>query len=350
MPRFVERIGLAALRVLSPETAHGMALLTLNMGLGPSPGPYTTPLLRTRLAGLDLPNPVGLAAGFDKNATAFSPLTKAGFGFVEFGTATPHPQTGNPEPRIFRLTKEQAIINRFGCENDGMRVIAKRLKRRPREVKIGLNIGPNKDSADKTADYVSVLSHCAPHIDFATLNVSSPNTEHLRELQGKAALTELLGRVMDARAALDRPVPVFLKIAPDLDQYALDGICAVSLSAGIDAIVATNTTVSRNGVHSKEAGGLSGAPLFKRSTRILAQLSLRLDGRIPLIGVGGISCADNAYAKIQAGASAVQLYTALEFHGLSLVGKIAEGVELRLRRDGFANVAAAVGSARNDWL
>lgn len=349
---FTERLGLAALRRIDPETAHGLALKALCLGLAPLPGMVTSPRLKTRLAGLELANPVGLAAGFDKNAVALHPLARSGFGFVEVGAATPRPQAGNPRPRLFRLTEDRAVINRFGFNNEGMEAIAARLAKRPKDAVIGLNLGANKDSADRAQDFVEVLQCCATHIDFATVNVSSPNTEKLRDLQGKAALTALLTGVMNARDALSRPIPVFLKIAPDLDAAGLADIAEAAAETRIDAIIATNTTLNRDGLtsaHRGEAGGLSGAPLFERSTRVLAQLSAITEGRIPLVGVGGIASAEDAYAKITAGASAVQLYSALVYEGLTLAAHIARGLDTLLARDGFASVAEAVGTRRGDW-
>lgn len=349
----LEKLGLAALHRVDPETAHGLAMRALQTGLTTAPGPITSDRLCTNVAGLALPNPVGLAAGFDKNAEALTPLSRAGFGFVEVGAATPRPQPGNPRPRLFRLTEDRAAINRFGFNNQGMEAIGARLAKRPRNAVIGLNLGANKDSTDRPGDFASVLRHCGAHLDFATVNVSSPNTEKLRDLQGKAALAALLGGVMEARAELAGPLPVFLKIAPDLDQAELADIAHVAREAHVDAIIATNTTLSRDGLqspHRDQTGGLSGAPLFDRSTRVLARLSVLLDGDIPLVGVGGIGNAEQAYAKICAGASAVQLYTALVFGGLSLVGEIATGLDRLLERDGFGNVAEAVGSKQEDWL
>lgn len=351
--RLVERAGLAALHLLDPETAHGLSLRALSAGLVPLPGAVTSPRLRTRLAGLDLPNPVGLAAGYDKNAEAVGPLTRAGFGFVEVGAATPLPQPGNPRPRLFRLPEDRAVINRFGFNNAGAEAIAARLARADRRVPVGINLGANKASEDRAADFARVLAVAGPHVDFATVNVSSPNTERLRDLQGKAALSALLAGVLATRDALPRPVPVFLKIAPDLTEAELADVAEVALASGIDAIVATNTTLARDGLkgrHRTEAGGLSGAPLFERSTRLLARLSHLTQGRLPLIGVGGIASAEDAWAKIRAGASAVQLYTAMVYRGLSLVTDIARGLDARLAREGFANVAEAVGSGREDWL
>lgn len=348
-----ERLGLAALHRLDPETGHGLALMALRAGLVPRPGAFSTPRLRVRLAGLDLPNPVGLAAGFDKNAVALSALARAGFGFVETGAATPRPQPGNPRPRLFRLAEDHAVINRFGFNNEGADAIAARLAVRPKGAVVGINLGANKDSHDRAGDFAEVLRRCGAHVDFATVNVSSPNTEKLRDLQGPAALRALIAGVMAARAELPRPIPVFLKIAPDLSPDELAEIASVALESGLDGIIATNTTLAREGLsspHADQAGGLSGAPLFEKSTRVLALLSKLTEGRLPLIGVGGIDSAETAYAKILAGASAVQLYSALVYHGFSLVGDIARGLDTLLARDGHASLADAVGSGRDAWL
>ena len=348
--KLLEQIGLAGLRRIDPETAHGLALRALNAGLGPRGGPFTSARLATTVAGLQMPNPVGLAAGFDKNASALHALSHSGFGFIEVGAATPRPQPGNPRPRLFRLTADQAAINRFGFNNNGMQAIAHALALRPTGGIIGLNLGANKDSADRAADFATVLAHCGPHIDFATVNVSSPNTEKLRDLQGKTALAALLAGVMDTNGRLVRPLPIFLKIAPDLTPDEIADLADVANGSGIAGIIATNTTLDRSGLKSAsrdEKGGLSGQPLFEKSTRVLAQLSALT--HLPLIGVGGIGCADQAYQKIRAGASAVQLYTALVYGGLSLVDEITRGLDRLLARDGFANVAQAVGTGRADW-
>ncbi|MEY4872945.1 MAG: hypothetical protein RLZZ563_2275 [Pseudomonadota bacterium] len=318
----IEQTGLALLHRLDPEVAHGLSIKALQSGLLPLPGPITSPRLATHVAGMALLNPIGLAAGYDKNATALAPLSRAGFGFIEVGAATPRPQPGNPKPRLFRLTEDRAAINRFGFNNDGMGPIATRLAARTRgAVPVGLNLGANKDSSDRAADFARVLASCGPHVDFATVNVSSPNTEKLRDLQGRAALTALLQGVMDTRASLAQPIPIFLKIAPDLTDTDLAEIAEVAMAAGLAGIIATNTTLSRDGLQSPqrtETGGLSGAPLFEKSTRTLARLSQLTAGKIPLIGVGGIATPEQAYAKIRAGASVVQVYTAMVYDGLSL--------------------------------
>lgn len=347
MNEMIEAMGLSVLRRFDPETAHGLAIRALRAGLTPRPGPVTSARLKVDLAGMHMPNPVGLAAGFDKNATAIAPLSEAGFGFVEVGAATPLPQPGNDKPRLFRLTEDGAAINRFGFNNEGMQAICARIATAKRTIPVGLNLGANKTSTDRAADFARVMEAAKGHVDFATVNVSSPNTEKLRDLQGKAALAGLLEGVMAVRG----DTPVMLKIAPDLTDPEIEDVAQVASDAGVAAIIATNTTLSREGlqsIHRDEMGGLSGAPLFEKSTRVLARLSTLID--VPIIGVGGISNADQAYAKICAGASAVQLYTALVFSGLSMVGKIARGVDDRLAKDGFATVADAKGSRRDDWL
>jgi len=345
--RWVEQAGLAALKRLDPETAHTLALKALAAGLVPLSKPVTSARLRTSLAGLDLPNPIGLAAGFDKNAVALHPLSRAGFGFLEVGAATPRGQPGNPKPRLFRLPEDHAVINRFGFNNDGMQAIGARLARRPKTGVIGLNLGANKDSADKAQDFAKVLRATRDHLDFATVNVSSPNTEKLRDLQGPKALTALLEGVMAVRGTC----PVFLKIAPDLSEPELEEIAGIAESAGVAAIIATNTTLDREGLCARacdQAGGLSGKPLFERSTRVLAFLATRTD--LPLIGVGGIGSAEDVYTKLKAGASAVQLYTALSYQGLSLVAKMTRELDDMLRADGATTLREVVGTDKQRWL
>ncbi|MGR3805797.1 quinone-dependent dihydroorotate dehydrogenase [Marinibacterium profundimaris] len=349
----LQDVGLALLRRMDPERAHGLALKALETGLVRPDAPVKSPRLAVTLAGLSLPNPLGLAAGFDKNAKAIDPLTRSGFGFIELGGVTPLPQPGNPRPRLFRLTEDRAVINRFGLNSDGAEAVAERLKARAPGGIVGLNLGANKDSADRAGDYRRLIEICGPHLDFATVNVSSPNTEKLRDLQGKEALTALLSGVMEARAGLPTPLAIFLKIAPDLTRPELDDIAAAARETGVDAIIATNTTISRDGLtspHRVETGGLSGAPLFEPSTRVLAYLSQITDGTIPLIGVGGISTAEDAYAKIRAGATALQLYSALVYRGLGLVTEINRGLDALLARDGYDSIAQAVGTGREDWL
>ena len=347
MSRLIERLGLAVLHRLDPETAHGLALRALRAGLAGGQGPVTSPRLAIRLAGLDLPNPVGAAAGFDKNAEAADKLMRTGFGLCEIGAVTPRPQPGNPKPRLFRLTQDRAAINRFGFNNQGMEAIHANLAAHRPDGIVGVNLGANKDTQDKAQDYIAVLTRFHDLVDFATVNVSSPNTERLRDLQGRAALDALLTRVIEARDALPRPVPVFLKIAPDLTEAEIGDIAQVAEARGLDAIIATNTTIARDGLvspNSDQTGGLSGAPLFERSTQVLRTLRGHLAGRMPLIGAGGVATPQQALAKIRAGASVVQLYTAMVYHGVSLGGRIARGLDALLAEQGFATIADAVGT------
>lgn len=348
----VEKLGLAALHRMDPERAHDLSIKALSAGLVPLPGsPVTSERLRVRLGELDLPNPVGLAAGYDKNARAVAPLMRAGFGFIELGAATPRPQPGNPKPRLFRLTGDRAIINRFGFNNDGAKAIAERLAARPAGIPVGLNIGANKDSADRAADFAEVVRIAGGTADFLTVNVSSPNTEKLRDLQGAAALSALLEGVMAARDELSRRVPVFIKIAPDLDEAGLADIASVAREAKVDAIIATNTTLSRDGLtdpQKSQAGGLSGAPLFARATAVLARLYRDTGGEIPLIGVGGIGSAQQAWDKLRAGASAIQIYSALIYQGFSLAARIAEELDARLEREKMT-LPELTGSGATDW-
>jgi dihydroorotate dehydrogenase len=339
----LETAGLALLRRLDPETAHGLALEALRRGLGPRGGPVTSPRLATTLAGLALPNPVGVAAGFDKNAVALDATLAAGFGFVEVGAVTPRPQAGNPRPRLFRLVGDRAAINRFGFNNDGLDALKARLDAPRRPGVVGVNLGANKDSADRAADYAALVDALAGRADFLTVNVSSPNTEKLRDLQGPAALAALLAECR-ARAGA---TPLFVKIAPDLPDGEVEAVAETALEAGLAGIVATNTTLAREGLRdaaAAEAGGLSGRPLFARSTAVLRRLRGVTQGRCALIGVGGVESAETAYAKIRAGADAVQLYTAMVYEGVSLGARIARGLDRLLAQDGFANVAEAVGA------
>jgi len=336
-----------AMRVLDPEDAHTLAIRALEAGLGPRGGP-DDPILATEMAGLSLPNPVGLAPGFDKNAQAFGPMLKAGFGFVECGTVTPKPQAGNPRPRLFRLTEDRAVINRMGFNNEGLEAFAGRLARRRQGV-VGANVGANKDSEDRIGDYVVCLRRLWGMASYFTLNISSPNTPGLRALQTRAALEELLGRVAEARDALPREglVPMFLKVAPDLEDGEVETIVETVAAHGLSGIIVSNTTVGRPPLKSRfreEAGGLSGAPLMGLSTEVLGRFAQAAQGRLGLIGAGGIASGADAYAKIRAGACAVQLYSALAFEGPGLVTRIKRELAARLRADGFASVRDAVGA------
>lgn len=344
-------LGAAALRLFDPETAHGLSIQALKLGLGPREAGGDDPILATTIAGLKLPNCVGLAAGYDKNAEVPDAMLASGFGFVECGSVTPKPQVGNPKPRLFRLTEDRAVINRMGFNNEGLEAFAARLASRAgRPGVVGANIGANKDATDRTADYVTGLERLWPHAGYFTANISSPNTPGLRALQTRAALDELLGRMAEARKALTAAhgaKPLFLKVAPDLDHDEIGQIADACLTGGIDALIVSNTTVDRPASlaspFATEAGGLSGAPLFAPSTRVLSDFYAATAGRLPLIGVGGVGSGAEAYAKIRAGASAVQLYSAMVFEGPGLVGRIKADLAAMLKADGFASVSEAVG-------
>lgn len=340
-------LGAAALRLLDPETAHELAIHALRTAPLPTPA-ADDPILRTRLAGLDLPNPIGLAAGLDKNGVALRGLSKLGFGFVECGSVTPLAQPGNPKPRLFRLSEDRAIINRMGFNNAGLEAFADRLTGRPRNAVVGANLGANKDTEDKAADYVAGLIRLKGLADYVTVNVSSPNTPGLRALQGRAALDDLLGRLAEARN--DDPTPVFLKVAPDLDAAEIGLIVEAALDHRIDALIVSNTTLDRpdslRSADRGEAGGLSGAPLKARAAAALAAAAEAAAGRLPLIAVGGIESGADALTRIRAGASAIQIYSALIYEGPGLVGRIKRDLAARLRAEGFATVAQAVGSGR----
>jgi dihydroorotate dehydrogenase len=336
-----------ALHGLDPEDAHGLAIRGLKAGLGPRSGP-DDPILATEVAGLRLPNPVGLAPGFDKNAEVFGPMLRAGFGFVECGTVTPLPQAGNPRPRLFRLTEDRAVINRMGFNNEGLEAFAARLARRGPGV-IGANIGANKDSADRAADYVTCLRRLWGQASYFTINISSPNTPGLRALQTRAALEDLLGRLAEARDALPAQgrVPMFLKVAPDLADGEAEAIVETVLGHSLTGVIVSNTTVGRPSLasrHREETGGLSGAPLAALSTEMLARFSALAAGRLTLIGAGGVDSGAAAYAKLRAGASAVQLYSALVYEGPGLVGRIKRELAAILRAEGFRAVGEAVGA------
>jgi len=341
-------LGAALLRRLPAETAHRATLRLAGLAApflaAPAPD---DPRLRVRALGLDFPNPVGLAAGFDKDADVPGAMAKLGFGFVECGTVTPRPQAGNPRPRLFRLTADKAVINRMGFNNRGMDQAARNLGTRKGNGIVGINIGANKDSKDRIADYVLGFERLAPLAAYVTINVSSPNTPGLRGLQNRDELTRLLDALTTVRGKRTLHLPILLKIAPDLDAHALDEIADVVRASGIEGLIISNTTVARpplKSAHAGEAGGLSGKPLFAPSTHILGEMHRRLNGAVTLVGVGGIASGADAYAKIRAGASLVQLYSALVFQGPGLVTRIKRELLQCLERDGFANVTEAVGT------
>jgi dihydroorotate dehydrogenase len=339
---------------LSPETAATLSLRALQYGPGRLlAGRYAqqpdAPILKQRLWGLDFPNPVGLAAGCDKDARAPDALLRMGFGFVEIGTVTPRPQPGNPKPRLFRLDEDAAAINRMGFNSGGLDALVARLAHRKRAGVIGVNLGKNRDSAGATEDYEEGIRRTARFADYLVVNISSPNTPGLRDLQARASLEALLPRLLDIRNSTKYATPVLLKIAPDLTAADCRDIAEVALKTSIDGMIISNTTIARpSGLRSRyaaETGGLSGQPLFSASTALLANMYRLTQGKLPLIGVGGVGSADEAYAKIRAGANLVQLYTALAFDGPALIGRIKTGLAKLLVRDGFALISEAVGSA-----
>jgi dihydroorotate dehydrogenase len=331
-----------ALFLLDAESAHNLSLSA--MRLMPAAKIAHSEALSQNVAGLHFPNPVGLAPGYDKNAEVCRSMFGLGFGFVEIGTVTPRPQEGNARPRLFRLVEDRAVINRMGFNNEGMEAVAKRLSALDRSRlagPLGVNVGANKDSEDRIADYVIAIERLAGLADYVTVNISSPNTPGLRALQDKAALDDLLGKV---KAATDKPV--FLKVAPDLQPADIDDITALVIEHKIDALIISNTTITRpplQSQHSGETGGLSGAPLRDLAQQRLVDFRKATGGALPLIGVGGIASAQDAYARIRAGASLVQLYSALVYEGPTLAKRINDGLAQLLIRDGFANVAEAVG-------
>jgi dihydroorotate dehydrogenase len=341
--------GASLLRFLPPEFAH-RATICLVRAAGPLlPRPVPDdPRLAVRAFGCGFSNPLGLAAGFDKDAEVPDAMLKFGFGFVECGTVTPRAQPGNPRPRLFRLRPDRAAVNRMGFNNAGMDAMASRLARRRRKGIVGINIGANKDSADRIADYREAFARLAPFADYIAVNVSSPNTPGLRALQNRDELERLLGTLQEVRSQQDPATPLLLKIAPDLADAAIADLAEVALASDLDGIIATNTTVERPAFlrarDASEQGGLSGRPLFERSTAVLRALRARVGNRLVLIGVGGIGSGSDAYAKIRAGATLVQLYTALSFEGPRLVGRIKRDLLALLERDGFGDISQAIGA------
>jgi dihydroorotate dehydrogenase len=333
-----------ALFLLDAESAHGSSLAMLR--LLPGSNMVEVSALRQTVAGLAFPNPVGLAPGYDKNAEVCAAAFGLGFGFVEIGTVTPRPQSGNPRPRLFRLVEDRGVINRMGFNNDGMETVATRLADIDRAMlcgPLGVNVGANKDSEDRIADYVVAIERLAGLADYITVNISSPNTPGLRALQDKAALDDLLARV---KQAMPVGKPVFLKVAPDLELADIDDISASVIEHKIDALIISNTTITRPPLHSRhaaETGGLSGAPLRDLAQQRLIDFRKTIGGALPLIGVGGISSAQDAYARIRAGASLVQLYSALVYEGPMLAKRINSELAVLLARDGFGHITEAIG-------
>lgn len=355
MPGLFEAFGRRALFALDAEQAHGLSIAGLKTGLMHSKI-KEDPALTQKIAGVSFPNPLGMAAGFDKNAEVPDALLNLGFGFTEVGTITPRPQNGNPRPRVFRLTEDNAVVNRLGFNNEGHEAALKRLANRSTSGIIGVNIGANKDSEDRTADYVEGIRYFHSVARYFTVNISSPNTPGLRNLQTRDNLKELLQRVMEARdeEAEKCPLkrPIFLKIAPDLVEEELDDIAAEVLEQKLDGIIISNTTLSRAGLHSSnksEMGGLSGKPLFERSTIVLAKMRQRVGKDMPLIGVGGVDSSDTTLTKIRAGADLVQLYTGMIYQGPGLPAKIVKGLSQAVKKAGVSNISEFRDTDNEDW-
>ena len=345
-------LGQAVLLALDPERAHDIAVKSLELGLYPRITEPDDKRLAQRIFGLDFPNPLGMAAGFDKDARVPRELLATGLGFVEVGTLTPRAQSGNPLPRVFRSQADRAIINRLGFNNEGQEAALARLKQRPPGI-IGVNIGAGRDSSDRIADYVLGIERMGPIASYLTVNISSPNTPGLRDLQAPEALDALLKRVQAARGALAKKPPLLVKLAPDLADADLPDVIGVIVANGVDGIVVSNTTLMRDGLKdatfARETGGLSGRPLFTRATRMLAQVYKLTGGKLPLVGVGGIDLGETAVAKIEAGASLLQLYTGLVFEGPRLIGHIKQALIAAIERAGAHDLKPLIGSRADDW-
>lgn len=333
------------------EMAHNTAICLLKHKLLPKSRIYKDKILQNSIAGINFENPIGLAAGFDKNADAIDALSSFGFGFIEVGTVTPKPQDGNPKPRIFRLKEDEAIINRLGFNNKGLDYFAEKLKNKRTSTPVGANIGKNKDTENALDDYTTCMEKIYGLSDYITINISSPNTPGLRALQKKEALDALLSGVIAKRSALaassEKNIPIFLKIAPDINAEEQKDIAELALKSGIDGLIISNTTLSRHHLenlsHSSEAGGLSGKPLFDLSNKVLKDMYKLTAGKIPLIAAGGVFSAEDAYTKIRLGASLVQVYTALIYKGMGLPSRINRKLAKLLKKDGFSNISQAIG-------
>jgi dihydroorotate dehydrogenase len=351
-------LGRRGLFLFDPETAHGMSIAALKSGLVPACRVSPDPRLRQTVAGLDFPNPLGMAAGYDKNAEVPEALLRLGFGFTEIGTVTPKAQTGNPRPRIFRLVEDEGVINRLGFNNEGHEAAFRRLSAiRAGGGIIGVNIGANKDSADRIADYVTGIRRFYSVARYFTANISSPNTPGLRDLQARESLAALLDATLTARndeaVKSSRRVPVFLKIAPDLTEEGMDDIAAEALAHDLDGIIVSNTTLARDGLkdrlQAKESGGLSGKPLFEKSTVMLAKMRKRVGPKLPIIGVGGVSSAETALEKIRAGADLVQLYSCMVYEGPGLAARIVSGLSRLVEREGVRSIRDLRDSRVDYW-
>jgi dihydroorotate dehydrogenase len=345
--------GQSLLLALPPERAHDLAIKSLELGLYPRATEPDDARLGQSVFGLDFPNPLGMAAGFDKDARVPAALLATGFGFVEVGTLTPRAQSGNPQPRMFRSLTDSAVINRLGFNNEGQEAALARLQDRPPGI-VGVNLGANRTSADRIGDYVAGIARMAEVASYFTINISSPNTPGLRDLQAPEALDALLERLQDARTALPRkPPPLLVKLAPDIEDADLPEVVQVLLAHGVDGIIVSNTTLARDGLRDRgfgaEAGGLSGRPLFARATRMLARVYQLSEGKLPLIGVGGIDSGETALAKIEAGATLLQLYTGLVFEGPSLLGDIKQALVAAMKRVGAKDLKPLIGVRAGEW-
>ena len=346
-------LGQTLLLTLDPERAHDLTLKTLELGLYPRASEADDKRLRQTVFGLDFPNPIGMAPGFDKNARVPRQLLDMGFGFVEVGTLTPRPQAGNPAPRVFRSLQDHGVVNRLGLNNEGQEAALKRLRAKPRGI-VGVNLGTNKDSKDRVADYVEGVKRMAPVADYFTVNISSPNTPGLRDLQAPRKLGELLSKVQEARQALGKTAPPLLvKLAPDLADADLPDVVAVIQDNGADGIIISNTTLARDGVRDetliREAGGLSGRPAFLRTTRMLARVYRITKGKLPLIGVGGIDSGESALAKIEAGATLIQLYTGLVFEGPGMIARIKRALVRAMDTERANTLEPLIGRRADEW-
>ncbi len=349
-----QKIGKKALFAFDAETAHGLSIKALKTGLVPPVAPVVDPRLQQTIAGLNFSNPLGLAAGYDKNAEVPDAILRLGFGFTEIGTVTPRPQSGNPKPRVFRLVDDHGVINRLGFNNQGHQAVLARLEaRKSKPGIVGVNIGANKDSVDFVADYELGISTFAHLADYFTVNVSSPNTPGLRNLQAGNALKKLIDRVFEARARAMRQPPVFLKLAPDLTMDEVDEIAAVISKSPLDGVMISNTTLSRHGLRDtenrSESGGLSGRPLFERSTIMLARFRQRLPMELPLIGIGGIENGDTAFAKLEAGASLIQLYSCMVYEGPNIAADICRDLQAKLSVEGIGSISQVSGRRTDHW-
>jgi dihydroorotate dehydrogenase len=353
----LEDLARRALFLTDPETAHGLSIKALRTGLVPSHAAPADPRLRQTIAGISFANPIGMAAGYDKNAEVPEALLRLGFGFTEIGTVTPRPQAGNDRPRVFRLVKDEAVINRLGFNNEGHAAALARLQACRADQLIGVNIGANKDSADRINDYVLGIRCFASVACYFTANISSPNTPGLRDLQARESLSALLGAVLEARdieaRRLNRKLPVFLKIAPDLTEEGMDDIAAEALAHPLDGLIVSNTTLSRAGLgdsqQAGQAGGLSGKPLFSPSTVVLAKMRKRVGPDLPIIGVGGVGSAETAAEKIRAGADLVQLYSCMVYEGPALPGRIVRGLSKLCDQEGLASIREIRGTRTDYW-